>query len=701
MKKISIKITVAIVVCCCVSTTVLGLVGISKSQQIIEKESQDKLVATAEKYANHFSQDLDVISEKVNELEVHVQDTFDLREHKENPEYLAAYEKELAKYIQNFAHKRTDSYAAYCYFDPTLSDAPHDVYFVDSDGDKIPDRQNYIPFEYYDNTPTPTDDKYWWYGPVEEKKAVWTNPYEWTLANGEVIMVVSHAKPVYIEGQLIGVVGTYYLFDKMEQTVNDIQVYETGYASLYNEKFDVIIHPNYQAGNRNTSDSLTNIEGGAFALSAAEIGQNSSGVVEYTADGRQQIFAYSKLSNGWIMGISPPTNEIYADLNSLIETYLLLIGGAVLISILVGLVVGRLLSKPILKVVDAAKHIGTGDFTVQIDVRSRDEIKVLADTLNGTIQNISGLISQIKYFSATLLRAATQMVMVADQNTIAAKESAIALSEVAKGTTLQASNAEKSVYSTVQLEQRFAALLSESNRMKVNVDNVSEVNQRCQAAVNELRVKNETSQSFNSRITQTVENLISRTKDISNMISTITAISRQTNLLALNASVEAARAGNAGKGFAVVAEEIRRLAGDSANAANGVITIIANIESDNQKAMEAINELHSIGDQQNLVSMEVTDATQQIFAYINDIAGQIDVVFAELESVGNSKSEIIDAMNSILAVTEETASMVEEVNSSVETQAGSMVKLQENADDLKNMSTQLNENINVFRVLEN
>lgn len=371
-----------------------------------------------------------------------------------------------------------------------------------------------------------------------------------------------------------------------------------------------------------------------------------------------------------------------------------------LLSILVGLVVGRLLSKPILKVVNAAKRMGTGDFTVQIAVRSRDEIKVLADTLNGTTQNISALISQIKYVSTTQLGAATQLALVSDQNTTAAKEVAIALDEVAKGAALQATNAEQSVHSTVQLEQRFAALLGESNQMKQNVDSVSEVNQRCQSAVTQLREKNEASSAFNQRITQTVENLIAHTKEISEMIGAITTISRQTNLLALNASVEAARAGQAGKGFAVVAEEIRRLAGDSAKSANSVISIIARIEKDNQMAVEAMQELHTLGEQQNQVSMEVTDATRQIFTYVNDIAGQIAIVFGELDSVGSSKDEIISAMNSILAVTEQTAAMVEEVNASVDAQAGSMIKLKRNADELKSMSAQLNENVNVFQVLE-
>lgn len=700
MRKISMKITVAIVLCCCISTAVLGIVGITHSQQIIQKESHDKLIATAEKYANQFSGELDVISEKVDELALHVQDSFDLSAYKADANYLANYEKELAVYIENFARKRTESFAAYCYFDPALSQTPHDVYYVDSDGDQIPDRQNYIPFSYYDNTPTPTDDKYWWYGPIQEQKAIWTNPYEWTLANGEVIMVVSHAKPVYIEGQFIGVVGTYYLFDHMQETIDQIQVYDTGFASLYNEKFDVIIHPDYQAGNRNTSDNLERIQDGALVPFLNDIGQNNSGIVQYEIDENNQIFAYSKLSNGWIMGLSPPVNEIYTDLNALIKTYSMLILGAAVMSILIGLLIGRLLSRPILKVVDAAKLIGTGDFTVQIDVRSKDEIKVLADTLNGTIRNISHLISQIQHFSTELLGAATTLAMVSEQNTLAAEETAIALDELASGAIKQASDAEKSVYTASELERRFASLLNESNQMKQNISNVTDVNQRCITAVDELREKNDVTQSFNRRIAQTIENQVRHAGDIAAMIGAITVVSQQTNLLSLNASIEAARAGQAGKGFAVVAEEIRRLAGDSAKAADNVVRILANIEQDNQKALEVLQELDSVGAQQNLANIEVTDATEKIFGYINSIAEQIDDVFAELDSVGNSKDEIIDSMNSILSVTEESAAMVEQVNSTVDIQAGSMVELKKKADELKNISVTLNENVNVFRIME-
>lgn len=401
MKKISSKISAVIVVCSCVAIAIIGGMSIVEGGQMIRNDAEDKLEWMARHYAAQFSNELDQITYNVEEMEVHFRDTFDMEQMKADPDYLSKYEPQLADYLFNFASKRASGIAAWCYFNPELSNTPHDVYYVDGDSDGIPDRQNYIPFSYYDETPTPTDDKQWWYGPIETKKGFWTNPYEWEVKNGHVIKVVSYAQPIFIDGQLIAVIGTYYHFDKVMEDISNIKVYASGYATLYNEKMDVIIHPDYKSGTRYTSDNMLTIEDGKYSDLWTEIGTGDHGIVNYEKDGENRLMAYSKLSNGWIMGINPAEAELMAGINILTFK---LVGAEILcmiLSVIAAYFIGIGITKSLRKVVSGAKQIGSGDLDVKIEVKTRDEIQTVADSINEMVANtkeLQGKLARLAYY---------------------------------------------------------------------------------------------------------------------------------------------------------------------------------------------------------------------------------------------------------------------------------------------------------------
>lgn len=404
MRKIGSKISLVIICFSCITTLIIGSTCLIQGGNLIKAETNRTLASLVTNYASEISTDIELIEYQVRQLKSHVESTFDVEKLKVDKNYVATYEKENAPYFYDFALQNTIGISAWCYFNPELSTSPHDIYYVDQNGDSIPDRQNYIPFSYYDNTPILTDDKYWWYGAVESKAPIWTNPYEWTLANGEIINVVSHASPIYINDQLIAVVGTYYHFNTMLDNLVEKEVFGSAYISLFNEKLDVIVHPTLKTGNRYTSDNLITSNDKTRVDIGTEMLQNESGVSGFTdEDGQKNLTAYARLSNGWILCINPPESDIYTGLYTFLINIIVAVIICIVISFFIALAFGYFITKPLLKVADGANKISTGDLSVKIDIKTKDEIKAVADSINNMVNKTVGLqkeLSDLAYYDA-------------------------------------------------------------------------------------------------------------------------------------------------------------------------------------------------------------------------------------------------------------------------------------------------------------
>ncbi len=155
--------------------------------------------------------------------------------------------------------------------------------------------------------------------------------------------------------------------------------------------------------------------------------------------------------------------------------------------------------------------------------------------------------------------------------------------------------------------------------------------------------------------------------------TTISEIASQTNLLALNAAIEAARAGDAGRGFAVVAEEVRKLAEESARAANQVTTNVGRIREGVLGTARAVES----GTTQMRDVTKIADAARQALAEIQSAVERVEEASARVsEAVGGNATAIAsveeaiakagDTAQSHAASAEEVAAATEETSASVE-----------------------------------
>jgi len=275
---------------------------------------------------------------------------------------------------------------------------------------------------------------------------------------------------------------------------------------------------------------------------------------------------------------------------------------------------------------------------------------------------------------------------------------ATTVEEIAKGTQETANDAEMGARVANDIRDQFTVLMDNSNEMKVNAETAMDVNKQGVIALTSLRDKSNTANESNKKVKDTVYSLDGKTNAITEIISTITSIAEQTNLLALNASIEAARAGEAGRGFAVVADEIRQLAESSNEAAEEIRTIIVDIQKESKDAVQVMNEVTLINEEQNDALMNVDDSLQMIFASVEKISGQIETVVNELVMLDKSKNELVNSVTNISAISEETAASTEQVEHSMAEQTKAVEQVAVNAEKLNELSAELNEKINIFKV---
>jgi len=183
--------------------------------------------------------------------------------------------------------------------------------------------------------------------------------------------------------------------------------------------------------------------------------------------------------------------------------------------------------------------------------------------------------------------------------------------------------------------------------------------------------------------------LNSQAQQVVSILNTINGITRQTNLLALNASIEAARAGESGKGFSVVAEEIRALAENSQKSTEIISDIIGNVIRKIELATNKVDVINSSFQTSKSSSDKFDNIFRQMIINTGNTVDKAKLVAEMIENLNIDYGRISGEINSLSAVSQETAASIEEVTANVLEQNDRIQDIVKNYNNIDELNQEL------------
>lgn len=427
--------------------------------------------------------------------------------------------------------------------------------------------------------------------------------------------------------------------------------------------------------------------------------EETSGSEYIDYDGEQYLLIYSKLdADGFMVATLVPRSYIIGDANQIAVITAVTVVVTALIVIFIGLVLSTSIGTTIRKIMNGLEKAATGDLTVNVKTRRKDEFMILCNSTNKMISNIRALLDKADVVSEAVGKASGS---VADNSGVLLEETksiTSSIAEVEQGIVMQAQDAENCLVRMDDLSKKIEIVTDNTNKIAEIADNTKGIVSNGLGTIEELKDKAKATSQVTAEVISNIQELDAASGSIAKIIGAINDIADQTSLLSLNASIEAARAGDAGRGFAVVADSIRKLAEQSLNSVNEIKEIVGKIQKQTVDTVEVAKQAEQIVSSQEEALKNTIDVFHDIDNHVSGLADNLSNISEGINDMDVAKRDTLAAIESISAVAEETASSATEVNNAASRQLEAVEKLNNESEGLITHSEDLVEAINKFTI---
>ena len=509
--------------------------------------------------------------------------------------------------------------------------------------------------------------------------------------------VVSMYAPVFDDkNNPIGYVGAAVYVNDMAEMFSDTS--SMGYDSMY--FYTVNGHDGIMIQHPNEEKVGQPVENEAVKQVLARISNNEEvepGFISYVFDGKNKYAAYFVgKNNDYITVLTVDEKDVLSEINKASSVFIMTAIALMVAFVIITLILSRRIAAPLKRLDEFTKGLANGELDANIETTAQvKEISSIIDSANILKSTMKRVLSNIH----TTMEELDQNMIGVDDSIGACSNAISGVATTVDGISASAVSMAESVQTTasnmVMVGNNITDIQTAVGQAKENADEVCEISTEVRENLDKLIEANKNT----IQISQEVAKGIAESNEAVETINMATdVITSQTNLLSLNASIEAARAGEQGKGFAVVASEIKTLAEQSTESAQEIRNIITNLVQKFGVSTELVEKI------QESVTIEgdVLDGVQESFNKVTHSVDQtsenINDIYGKTNELSTAKDNVLTEVSNLSAISQENAASCEETTSVIENINDTIEKISSSSKDTIHISKNLEQEVNYFNV---